>query len=324
MPRNAAGKDLNLKSLELFQICAKQGSMQAAARETGLTLSTVSHHLRNLETHLGVDLFDHARRPMVLTPKGRSFLRDIEGALLAIRKAKAEVSVGNLAGASYLRLGTIEDFETDMIPDLAVYLSSHMPGCDFLFRTGSSHMIFDMLRDRQLDVGITATPGDRQGDLIDRPLLRDPFVVVLPLGAEQSLGDVMADRTKLPFLRYSSDLMIARQIDTQLKRMGVNAAHRFECSSSQTLMAMVAAGAGWAITTPLLFSRARRFHARLRMHRFPGKSFARELALVANPDCSDAVVDLIDTRLRSLLRDHALGPLKQANPWLEDSFRLLT
>ena len=127
MTQNAPRKELSLKGLELFQICAEKGSLQAAADDTGLTISTVSHHLKNLEAHLGVELFNHARRPMVLTPKGRIFLRGIDEALFAIRKAKAEAASGTLAEASHLRIGTIEDFESDIIPELAVYLSKKMP-----------------------------------------------------------------------------------------------------------------------------------------------------------------------------------------------------
>ncbi|MEO9777522.1 MAG: LysR family transcriptional regulator [Sedimentitalea sp.] len=323
MPRQASAKDLSLKSLELFQICAQKGSLQAAARETGLTVSTVSHHLRNLEDHLGVDLFNHARRPMVLTPKGAAFLRNIDGALFAIRKAKAEASAGSLTEASYLRVGTIEDFDSDIIPELAVFLSSCMPACDFMYQTESSHAIIDMLRNRQLDLGITAAPGERLGELQDRPLLRDPFIVVLPLINEQSLSDIVENRTKLPFLHFSGNLMIARQIESQLRRIGVTTPHKFECSNNQTLMAMVAAGAGWTITTPLLFSRAKRFQPKLRMHRFPGKSFSRTLALVATPDCSRSVIELVDDKMRNLIRNHALTPTHLSNPWLKDSFKLL-
>ena len=52
MARNTSPKDLSLKWLELFQICAHKGTLQAASKETGLTVSTVSHHIRNLEDHL--------------------------------------------------------------------------------------------------------------------------------------------------------------------------------------------------------------------------------------------------------------------------------
>lgn len=316
--------DLSLKALELFQICANQGSLQAASHETGLSVSTVSHHLRALEGQLGVELFDHTRRPMILTPKGRVFLRNIDGALHAIRKATAEATAGDIAEASLLRLGAIEDFDSDIIPELAVYLSREMPRCDFVYQTESSHAIIEMLRNRQLDLGVTTSPPERLRDLQDRPLLRDPFVVVLPAAKGPSLTDVIDGRAALPFLRFSGHLIIARQIDSQLRRLGLSLPHGFECGSNQTLMAMVAAGAGWTITTPLLFSRAKRFQSALKMHRFPGKAFARTLAVVSTPDCSRSILDMVDGRLRTLITRHAVEPFKTSAPWLKDSFRLIS
>lgn len=324
MPRQSAAKDLRLRWLELFQICAHQGSLHAAAKETGLTISTVSHHLRNLEDHLGVELFNHARRPMVLTPKGQVFLRNIDDALYAIRKAKAEASAGSIAEASLLRVGTIEDFDSDIVPELAVFLSEYMPSCDFIYQTDSSHAIIDLLRSRHLDLGITTTPSERMRDLQDRPLLRDPFVVVLPQDCAHPLSDIVEGRSDLPFLRFSSNLIIARQIESQMRRLGLTPPSNFECSNNQTLMAMVAAGAGWTITTPLLFARAKRFQVKLKMHPFPGKSFSRSLAIVATPDCSRSVLELVDSKMRMLVDEHALAQQIRSYPWLADSFRLIT
>lgn len=323
MSNPTSRKGLSLKWLELFQICARNGSLSATAQETGLSISTVSHHLRSLEDHLGVALFNHARRPMVLTPKGHVFLRNIDIALHAIRKAKAEASAGDLSEASYLRLGTIEDLDSDVTPELAVYLSETMQGCDFLYHTASSHEIIEMLRDRELDLGIATTPSERLRDLQDRPLLRDPFVVVLPSSLERSVSDLVGGRSKLPFLQFSSDLIIAGQIEAQLRRLGVALPHKFECGSNQTLMAMVASGAGWTITTPLLFSRAKRFQPNLRMHPFPGKRFSRTLSLVTTPDCSRSVLDLVNRKIREALERQVIRPLVERTRWLEDQFMLI-
>lgn len=323
MPRTAKPKDLSLKGLELFQICAQKGSLQAVCKETGLTASTVSHHLRNLEDHLGVQLFNHSRRPMLLTPKGKVFLRNIEGALHAIRRAKAEASAGNIADASYLRIGMLEDFDSNITPELAVFLFKYMPRCDFAFQTASSTAIIDLLRNRQLELGITANPTERLSDLQETPLIRDPFVVILPADIENSPDTLLKSGAKLPFLGYSSNLIIARQIEAQLKRMGFSATHRFECSNSQTLMAMVASGAGWTITTPLLFSSAKQFHSRLRMQRFPGKQFARTLSIISTPDCARSIVELFHNQLRDLISHHAISPIHHAAPWLTSEFALI-
>ncbi len=324
MQRASNRKDLSLKSLELFEICAAKGSLQATASETGLSISTVSHHLRNLEDHLGVSLFDHTRRPLVLTPKGQVFLRSINGALHTIRKAKAEASSGTLAEASYLRMGSIEDLDSDITPQLAVYLSHRMPQCDFLYHTGSSHDLIAMLRDRQLDVAVTANPTEAMRDLNDRPLLRDPFVVIIPAGEAAPLDQIIAGETDLPFLQFSSDLIVAKQIGAQLRRLGVPVPNRFECANTQTLLGMVAAGAGWTISTPVMFSRGQRFHQKLRMCPFPAKTFARSLALVAYPDCASGLLGLIEAKLRNLLETQVIAPLHAENPWLRDQLTLLS
>lgn len=323
MAHHSSRKDLSLRALELFQAAARKNSLQEVAAETGLSISTVSHHLRNLEEHLGTELFDHSRRPMVLTPRGQIFLRNINEALQAIRKAKAEVSAGNITEAGQLRLGSIEDFDSDILPGLAVFLARHMPRCDFLYHTESSHAVIAMLHDRKLDLGFTTTPAEPLRDLQDTPLLSDPFTVVLPKTCDVPVQDLFEGRGELPFLRYSAAQMMSRQIDSHLQRNGFTLPYRFECASNQTLLAMVAAGAGWAVTTPLHYARARRFQPQLRLETFPGKRFARTLSILSTPDCAASVRDLVHSRMRSLISSHALQPLHEAYPWLASRFTLL-
>lgn len=322
MGRQAGRKDLSLKWLELFQTCARKGSLQAGAEEAGISVSTASHHIRSLEDHLGVELFNHTKRPMVLTAKGQMFLRNIDEAMLSIRKAIAEASAGNTSDASYLRVGAIEDLDSDIIPELAVHLSTQMPKCDFSYLTDDSRDIIDMLRNRQLDIGIVTDPGERLGDLLDRPLLRDPFVMVVPQGCKLSSEDLVTANASLPYLRFSNNLIIGRQVESQLRRMGMSLRHRFESSSNHTLMAMVGSGAGWAVTTPLLFWRVKRLQPKLEMRRFPGKRFARNVAIVSTPDCSLAVRDLVDGSLRRMISEQAIEPLHQQMPWLKGNFEL--
>lgn len=323
MATPSSPKNLSLKGLELFQSYARTHSLRETAQEAGLSISTVSHHLRGLEEHLGVALFDHERRPMVLTVKGRSFLRNISQGMQSIRKATAEATAGSVTETSYLRIGTIEDLDSDLTPDLAVYLSQQMKKCDFLYHTGTSHGIIRKLRHRELDLGIVTTPQGTLNDMQDVPVLRDPFVAVLPVGAVASLPDIIAGCSELPFLQFSADLMIATQIETQLRKLGVHLPHTFECSNNQTLMAMVAAGAGWTITTPLLFARARRFQPKVRMMSLPVKNFGRTLSLVAAPDCASAVIELVSHKLRQGFSNQVIAEMHEAAPWLGDQFGLV-
>lgn len=324
MPRTAERKDLNLKALELFQTCARCGSLKATAQQAGLSVSTVSHHLKSLEDHVGAELFNHARRPLTLTPKGHAFLRNIDVALLAIRKAKAEAAAGAVTEVRHLRIGAIDDLDSDITPQLAVYLKGVMPACSFSFSTNSSHMLIEMLRNRELDLAVTTAPTEHLRDLREIPLIKDPFIIAAPAHLKMTPDDLLRAETGLPFLRFSENLVIGRQIEAQLRRLGHVPAFEFECDNNQTLMAMIGAGAGWAITTPMLYARAQRFHAKATIHPFPSRRFARNLSIVVTPDCTRSVLSLIDTKLRDLIRTNAIMPVCQAAPWLEGQFAFTT
>ncbi len=323
MGQIAKKPELTLKALELFQTCAREGSLQGAADRLHLSISTISHHIRALEDHLGAEVFDHARRPMILTPTGRAFLGNIEGALTAIRKATAEATAGHKDGPTQLRIGVIEDLDSDITPELALHLSDQMPRCAFSFRTDTSSALLQLLRHRELDLAITTAPTERTSELVEYPLLKDPFVAVLPNGAEATPQQLLKGPQRLPFLRFSSKLMIARLIEAQLRRLGVSPEMRFECDNNQTLMGMVASGAGWTITTPLLFSRARRFHDALQLHPFPGRQFARTLCVVTTTDCPARVIERVDQQLRASILAHAVGPITADAPWLTGAFDLI-
>ncbi|WP_406645378.1 LysR family transcriptional regulator [Aliisedimentitalea scapharcae] len=315
--------DPSLKALEVFQLVARLGSVQAVAVESGLSISTVSHHLKSLEAQVGVALLDHKRRPMVLTPQGAVFLKYVEEALRLIRKARSEAVAGDTIGVRSLRLGLIEDFDSDIAPQLAVQLAETMPFCDFSHFTRPSHDILHLLRNRRIDIGLASRPVETVSDLQESQMLRDPFVLALPVGYHATPEATLAGDTDLPLLRYSTGQIVSGQIEAHLRRLRLSHPQRFEIESNQTIMAMIAAGAGWAITTPLCYMRAKRFQGQVRLHPFPGKGFARYISLFASPECSEPMATMVGAALRSLLERNVVRPLTDDHPWLCDSFRML-
>jgi DNA-binding transcriptional LysR family regulator len=315
--------DLSLKALEVFQLAAMSGSIQAVAKETGLSISTVSHHLSGLEDRLGVALLNHKQRPMTLTPSGVAFLTHVDQALKLIAKARSEITLGSIADAQHLRLGLIEDFDSEIGPEMAVFLSAGMPKCNFAHFTKSSSEILGMLRRHELDVGVASLPNEDLGDIKDRPLIRDPFVLALPANSTIPPDQFFSGQSGLPLLRYARSQQISKQINVHLQRLKINLPNRFEVESNQTIMAMVAASAGWAVTTPTCYFRARRFHRQVTLHPLPIKNFARYISLFHSADCSDKVVEMIDVALRNLVEKQLLEPVYETAPWLKDSFHLL-
>ena len=63
----------DLRAMAIFASVVRHGNFAAAARALGLTRAVVSHHVRALETSLGVSLAQRSTRSFSLTPAGEAF-----------------------------------------------------------------------------------------------------------------------------------------------------------------------------------------------------------------------------------------------------------
>ncbi len=194
---------ITLWALEVFMAAAEDGSISAAARRLGASVSGVSQQLAALETALGAELMDRSARPMVLTPAGEMFRKRAQSILNEAMQARAELAAGDLAGLTTFRLGMVEDFDADVTPRLLAGMAEELKGCQFLLETGASHRLFDQLDSRALDVVVAADMGAAAEWMEVHPLLSEPFVVAAPLGAIDRGGDVLAQLRALPLIRYT-------------------------------------------------------------------------------------------------------------------------
>ena len=315
--------NLSLRGLEIFQLLAKSGSVRKVAAETGLSISTISHHMRSVEESLGVELMDHSRRPMALTPAGSIFARHVEDGLQAIRRGETELTSGDLTQVRELRFGIVDDFDSEVAPELAQFLAIAMPKCTFKHHTRPSHEILRLLYEQKLDMGVATRPIADTSGLVEMQLLRDPFVIALPATSDEAPEHFLAGRSKLPLLRYSQNQIIGTLIEAQLRRTRTNLPNRFELESNQSILGMVAEGSGWAVTTPASFVRAKRFHEKIVLHPFPGKGFSRTLSLFCSEYYPLNSADLIAQSLRRLISRYFVNPISQKYTWLMHDLRIL-
>ncbi|SMO77037.1 LysR family transcriptional regulator [Ruegeria faecimaris] len=310
-------KGLTLRGLEVFEALARTGSVAQAAEITGLSQPSVSQQLRNLEKALGTDLVDHGRRPMRLTQAGRSFLARAEVVLAELQMAQSELTVMDLGHLTTLSIGLIDDFDNDLTPRLATLLADSLTRSKFKLITLPSLNLFAELEAQRLHMAVSAHSGEVLKGVIEYPLVQDPFILVTPKGVGNSIQD-------LPFLRYARDQLISRQIEAHLARQQMEFEERFEIGSHQALMAMVAQGLGWAITTPLGYMRATRFHDGMEAHPVPFGDFARTISLFTRSDWSDQVPKEVADMIRRLMRTQIVDPAVAQVPWLGGQLKVMS
>lgn len=316
-------KGITLRGLEVFDALAESGSVASAAHTTGLSQPAVSQQLRNLETAIGTALVDHGKRPMVLTPAGRSFLVRTQSALHELRRAQSELAVMDLTHLSTLNMGIIDDFDNDMTPRLVGILADSLTKCRFKLVTAPSHEINAAMIEGRLHIAILASMGDATDNATEYPLVRDPFVIVAPTGAVPEGAEVMRSLKDLPFLRYDREQMIGRQIEAHLARQDLHFPERFEIGSHPSLMSLVGRRTGWTITTPLGYMRARRIHHKLSVHPLPFEGFSRTISLYASSDWADTVPRDVAQTVRHLVQDQIIDPACAELPWLANELRVI-
>lgn len=302
---------------------ARTGTVARASQATSLSPAAVSQHLKQLEAALGQDLLDHTRRPMQPTTAGRQFLTRAQAALGQIRQAQAEATTPQLGHLTALRLGVIDDFENDVTPELAIALAGTMAECRFRLLTRPSHALIKALLADEADLAVAATPDRDTGTLTERPLLADPFLLALPAGRPAPTDPALGELADLPFLRFTSDQMIGQRIEQELARQGIRPQNRFEIDSVGSLHALVAAGAGWSITTPLSYLRSQRHQQAVALHPLPfGDRPSRRISLFGRHWIDD-VAETLAQSLRGMIRARVTAPLADRFGWLEGEFAVL-
>ena len=314
---------ITLWAIEVFMAMTEERSLSAVARRLGASVSGVSQQLSALELALGAELFDRSARPIATTPAGEMFRRRAQIILNEAQAARAELASGDLSALTRFRLGMVEDFDSDVTPRLLSAMAEELKGCQFLLETGASHRLFDQLDSRALDMIVAAESAAPAEWMEVHPLLEEPFVVAAPRGRVDPSGDVLAQLRALPMIQYSARHLMGRQIAAHLAREELALAHRFELDSYHAIMAMVAAGAGWTILTPLGFLHAQRFQSQADVLPLPFAPLSRRISLNARAGVLRDMPGQVAARLRPLLQELIVTPARAQMPWLAESLRLL-
>ncbi len=116
---------LDLAGLDSFAAVARHRNFRRAAIERGVSASTLSQALRDLETRMGVRLLNRTTRSVALTDAGAALLNRLGPALAEIGEAVDEARSAQLEPAGPLRINA---------PEPAVHLVLTPLICEFLIQ----------------------------------------------------------------------------------------------------------------------------------------------------------------------------------------------
>jgi DNA-binding transcriptional LysR family regulator len=281
---------MQLESLKIFCDVVRWSSFSRGAAENGISQSSASQAVHQLEARLGVKLIDRSKRPLVLTPQGKVYFEgckdlveryvDLENRVRALEDE--DTVAGTVSVAAIYSVGLhhmsryIKIFE-QRHPQAAVRLEYLHPS-----------RVLDRVTGGEAELGLLSYP--RKWPELNVLTWREEAMVVTVHPGHRFAGRSSVGVSELegePFVAFDPDLSIRRAIDRFLRHHSVQVDVVMEFDNIENIKRAVEIPSGISI--------------------LPEPSLAREVkagTLVAVPIAGDGPDDRLTRPLAIIHRRH--------------------
>ena len=237
---------LTLDQMRIFVTVAEAGSFRAAATRLARVQSAVSHAIGNLETQLGVTLFDRSGHRPTLTVEGRALLEDARAVLLKVDAMRARAR--GLGEGVELGLSIVVDtlFPLATVGAALKDLHEAYPSVSVRMRVAPLGAPLAALRERRCTLGITVGQDFRDPHIELEALSSLSFVAVA--ASTHPLAAHTESKAPLGAVELADHLQIVLEDPTPLSEgrdFGVLSPGTWRVSGQDTKHALILAGVGW-------------------------------------------------------------------------------
>ena len=136
---------LDLNRLALFHQVVRSGSFAAAARQLGIPANTLSRHIGQLESELGLRLLQRSTRKLTLTSAGQTLDAQSSAQVEEVLQAVRQLTQDNQAPSGLVRIAAPADFfDFCAMPWVAEFLAGYPSvQLDFVLSDAHSDLIAD-------------------------------------------------------------------------------------------------------------------------------------------------------------------------------------
>ncbi len=238
----------DLITLNLVLAIADTRSITRGAAHEHLALAAASKRLSDLESRLGVALFERRARGVDLTEAGRALVRHIRSLNASLHALESEVVEFSRGIKGHLRIAANASAITECLPaDLAAFSQAH-PGIRISLEDLTSAEVQAAVAEGRADVGIFVPP-QHDGRLSSRHYRDGELAVLVPR------GHVLARRTGVPFdALLDFDIVglhlgaaVQEQMRERAQAMGRTLNVRLQVRGFDAIAQLVEAGLGVAV-----------------------------------------------------------------------------
>lgn len=188
--------NVTIRQLRTFVAAARHLSLARAAEELHLTAPAISMQIRDLESAVGLPVFERTGRTITLTTTGEYLLVYARRVLSTLKEA--EDTLSRLRGVQVGRItigmvGTAQYF----LPRLLAQFRNEYPGVEVRLTVGNRDELGKQLHDRDIDLAVMGRP-PRELETRAEAFAPNPLGVIAaashPLASERFIAPVRLDR----------------------------------------------------------------------------------------------------------------------------------
>ena len=239
---------MNLKSLKVFCDIVVRRSFSKAAEDNGMSQSGASQIVGQLEQHLGVQLLERSKRPLVPTREGQVFFDGCRKLLARYDALEDEVRTLHEEVAGRVRVAAIYSVGLHhMSRAVREFMVLH-PRANVRLEYLHPDRVIESVESGQADLGLVSYP--RATKTLDaEPWREEPFVLVTaPSNALAGRATVrLAELDHRPLVGFDPDLVIRHELDRALAAHGVEPEVVMEFDNIETIKRAVEIDAGVAL-----------------------------------------------------------------------------
>ena len=243
-----------LRQLQFFVAVAEQGTVSRAAQSLSISQSSVTEAIKELESDLGVSLFERHPRGLNITHKGHQFLRHATKILAGVSDARRSFA-GEATAGGRLQLGVTSLVAGYVLSDILARYRRAFPGVEVTAIEDNGDYLEHLLIGGELDVAVMVTSNLRDRMALQAEIIEvSPYRLWLPLGHHLTGADIISvhDIAREPLIMLTVD-EIEENTGKLLVALGARPHVAFRTRSVEAVRSLVATSAGIALLPDLVY-----------------------------------------------------------------------
>lgn len=234
----------SLRQLRVFEAAATHRSFSKAAQLLHLTQPGVSMHIKELETHAGLPLFERTGKRLLMTEAGVELLARTREMLRTLKDA--DDALAGLRGLKRGRMNlAVVSTAKYFVPRLLARFHAQFPELEVKLSVSNRDSVIEQLLANEVDLAIMGR-SPQALDAVAESFAQNPHVIIA------SPGHPLARERRIPVERVAKEIFIVREpgsgtrlaMEQFFEERAVTVRVGMEMASNETIKQAVMAGMG--------------------------------------------------------------------------------